>query len=217
MSSPDLLSLFNGAARFLRERALTSLTDDRELLRVLNDAWANNAQSYMLERGLWHFALRTSKLDADTGFQAGFGFRYRFQKPDDWVRTAMVCVDEYFVTPLTQYRDEAGFLYSIMTPVFFSYVSDDANYGGDYSRWPATFQQAMQAYLATQVVPVLTTAQITIEAADKEFERLLLQAKAIAAQAEGASFFPLGSWARARFGRRYGAGFDRGNRNSFYG
>jgi hypothetical protein len=54
-----------------------------------------------------------------------FGLAYGFTKPSDWIRTAGVCSDERFATPLIQYKDEAGYWYADITPIYVRYVSND--------------------------------------------------------------------------------------------
>lgn len=210
----DRLSLYNGALRAVGQTQLTSLTENAEARFYLDGVWDNNAVKYCLEQGLWYFACRTSKFDEDPDLQTGFGYTYAFQKPDDWVRTAMLCQDEFFEVPLTQVRDEAGFWFANLTPLYVAYVSTDNSYGNDMSRWPESFTQYFQAYLASEIAPKLAPGEV--QRLEKDRDRKRLDALSKAAMNESATFMPVGSWVRARAGRN-SFWLDRGNRNSLLG
>src|SRR5258708_823139 len=120
----DKLSLYNGAlTEFLGERKLANLTENREPRRVLDEIWDGGALRYCLEQGLWNFAMRTIQLTYSPSVEPDFGFRYAFDKPTDWVRTAALCVDEFFRCPLLQYNDEAGFWFADIDTIYVRYIS----------------------------------------------------------------------------------------------
>jgi hypothetical protein len=216
MSSVDRLQVYNGALRICGERKLGSLTENREPRRLLDDVWDNGALQYTLEQGLWHFAMRSVRLDADADITPGFGNANAFQKPADWVRTAGVFQDEFCKIPLTDYLFEGGYFYAAITPIFVRYVSNDENYGADYSAWPQTFAQYMQGYLAGEIVSKLTADQNRVKEVKAIAAKLLLEARNKSAMAEGTQFMPPGSWTSAR---RYGTRLmnDRGSTSTFYG
>src|SRR5579863_9507357 len=149
--SANQLDLYNGALRIAGERKLASLTEAREPRFLLDDAWGDGgvaAINYMLEQGLWHFAKRSARFDADPNFTPLFGYRQRFEKPNDWVRTAAVAEDEYYEAPLTRVSDESGSWFADVTPIYVMYISSDPAYGGNLGTWPTTFAYAVEAYLA---------------------------------------------------------------------
>jgi hypothetical protein len=216
--SANQLDLYNGALRIAGERKLASLSESREARFLLDDAWGDGgviAVNYLLEQGLWHFAKRSSRFDADPNFKPFFGYRQRFEKPIDWVRTAAVAEDEYFEVPLTRVSDEAGSWFADWTPIYVMYISNDPAYGGNLGAWPATFAYAMEAYLALRIAPKLTTSKDKIEAIEKEYRRLLTDARSKAAMSESAAFLPTGTWVRGRLGSR--STLDRGNPNALIG
>jgi hypothetical protein len=218
LMTANQLDLYNGALRLAGERKLASLTEAREPRFLLDDAWGDGgavAINAMLEQGLWHFAKRTARLDADPNFVPLFGYRRRFEKPNDWVRTAAVAQDEYLEVPLTHVSDEAGSWFADLTPIYVMYVSNDPAYGNNLAAWPPSFALAMEAYLASKIAPKLTTSKDRVDAIEKEYRRLLLDARSKAAMAESAAFLPLGTWVRGRWGRR--STLDRGNPNSLIG
>lgn len=211
------LSLYNDALRNLGSRKLASLSEAREPRYLLDDAWADGAQRYCLEAGLWTFAMRGAKLDYSPSVEPPFGLRYAFDKATDWVRTAAVCSDERYSTPIdgNAFADEAGFIFADLQTIYVKYVSDDASFGFDLSLWPETFTRWVGAYLATQIVNNLTSATVKADQMEKRAHRLLVDARSKDAMNTGTQFLPLGGWARARSGRR--SYLDRGNRGQLIG
>lgn len=193
------LSLFNGALGFfVGERELSSLTENREPRRLLDAAWNNGAVDYCLEQGQWNFAMRTARVDYDPDLTPDFGYRRAFSKPDDWVRTAALCSDEYFNCPLTRYSDEVGYWFSDLDVIYVRYVSNDAAYGNDLSRWPKSFTHYVESHLALRISKRLTQSTTDREALKKESRKLLIDARSKDAMNEATSFMPQGRWSAAR-------------------
>jgi hypothetical protein len=94
------------------------------------------------------------------------------------------------------------------------YVSNDTQYGMDYSLWPEDFARVVECYFAKETCIRLTGSQSKKDSLEDDFRRLLKQAKAVDAMDEAASFPPEGSWARARRGGRTR---ERGNRGRLIG
>lgn len=195
----DRLSLYNGAlVEHLGERRLADLSENREPRRVLDDIWDGGAVRYCLEQGYWNFAMRTVRIDYDPSIEPQFGHRRAFDRPDDFVRLAAISADEYFDAPLTAYRDEAGRWFADLDILYVRYVSDDPEYGMDLARWPQTFAQWVQAYLALKACARLTGSKVDKESLKKDARRLLVDARSKDAMNEGARFLPPGGWTLAR-------------------
>jgi hypothetical protein len=207
----DRLSLYNGALGILGERALASLSENREPRRLLDAVWDAGAVDYALEMGQWKFALRAVELAPTPSIEPDFGFRYAFTKPDDFVRTAAVCEDEYFITPLLRYSDEAGYWFADRDPIYVKYVSDDDRYGYDFSRWPGTFVRWFESYLALRICKRLTQAATDYESLKRDTGKLLVDARSKDALADPTAFPPQGHWGRARHGNTvWGRARERG-------
>src|SRR5258705_9839844 len=97
------LFIYNEALGHLGERALASLTENREPRRVL-DYYFNDVVLYALAQGLWRFARRTAQIDASTTVVPAFGFNNAFGYPTDWIRTQIVSTSPDLDPPLLQYR-----------------------------------------------------------------------------------------------------------------
>lgn len=197
------LSVYNGALGYLGQRRLASLTEDNESRRLCDSLWIEGQiVRYLLEEGLWKFALRTSRIEATPSYAPGEAFlgayRCAFEKSEDWVRTARVSDDPQFSFPLLRYSEEAGFLYAERDPVWVQFVSDDDEYGGDPSHWTTTFEAWAHLYIAFRLAPSINSSKADME----NLERLMLRARldALAKDAmQGPTVFPpLGSWANAR-------------------
>lgn len=152
----SVLSIYNGALAKVRHRNLSTATDNTEA-RYLCDAEYAKAKAWCLEQGLWNFAVRTTMLESSTVVTPEFGMSYAFEKPDDFVRLNAISGNAYFNPTLEQYVDEGGFWVADIDPLYVSYISNDASYGGDISRWTATFDLAVEYDLAFRIAPHLTS------------------------------------------------------------
>lgn len=200
------LGLYNAALRLIGERSLASLTEAREPRRALDEIY-DGALAFCLEQGQWNFATRSIEATPTASIDPGFGYVNAFLKPDDWVRTVGVCTDAYFREPLLEYTDEAGYWWSDLDDIFIRYVSNGANYGGDLSKWPASYQKFVELYMAVQVCPRLTSSESKSEVLKRDLHRALIEARSRDAMNEASVVLPAGSWVRSRVagfpGRRY--------------
>ncbi len=197
------LSLYNGALLLLEQRKLANLAENREPRRVLDSVWDRDAIEFCLEQGQWNFAMRTAMVEYDPNVDPEFGFIHGFAKPTDWIRTASIAVDERFTDPLDdrQYKDERGYWWADLEQIYVRYVSDDDNYGGDFSQWSPTFERFVEVYLAKWAGPRIKGASDTAVArVDALYVEQMKNAAAKDSMNEGTGRPPMGSWARARLG-----------------
>ncbi len=213
----DKLSIYNGALTVLGERKLGSLTEDRPPRHKLDDVWDNDFVNRVLKKGQWNFAARSVKLTASTTATSDFGYQFVFEKPAaDFIRTMMVCYDEYFNQPITRYTDEAKVIFCDSEIIYLQYVSNDSQFGGDFSLWPEDFTEFAEHYMAYKVAPRLVGIDISDTKLEAKQKRRLLDAKSGDAMESPAKFAPVGGWTRSRGGFRSGSG-DRGNRSRLIG
>jgi hypothetical protein len=149
------LSLYNGALRIIKNRRLSTITDDVEERYLLDDVY-EEALGWCLEQGLWNFALRAVLLEASTDVVPEFGWVYAFEKPSDFVRLNAIGGNEYMDPTLEQYVDEGGYWLADVNPLYVSFISNNSSYGGDTSKWPRTYELFVQHELAWRVAPHLT-------------------------------------------------------------
>ena len=198
------LGLYNGALRVLGKPKLSAIDEGVENRRVLDDAYDDDAIKMCLEMGLWNFAMRTVKIEYDSSIDPDFGLNRAFTKPSDWVRTAEVASDEFFVNPLVdlEFKDEQAYFFADIDSIYVRYVSDDDSYGSDLSLWPQSFVKMFEAFLADQAAPRL----IENKKGREEITQVLIdtrrEARSKDALNEGVKFPPQGGWAGARGGRR---------------
>lgn len=204
------LQLYNNALLLCGERFLASLSEDREPQRLLDQVYNSNGIDYVLERGQWWFAMRSVQIDYDASQDPSFGYQYAFSMPTDWIRTSAVCQDEYFRVPLICQAAEPDYWYADITPIYVKYVSNDADWGADLSRWPATFANYAAAYFASQIIGKLggdKSEQIKALLGPKGIlERTLHEAKNSAASTQPTQVLAQGRWTKARQGNKYGRG-----------
>lgn len=214
---PTQLSIYNGALNVLGERKLADLDENREPRYELDDIWDNELHQRVLQMGLWNFAARSVELAASPSVTPSFGYQFAFDKPpDDFIRTMMVCYDEYFNLPITRYSDEGQWIFCDSEVIYFKYVSDDDQFGGDLSLWPANFTEMVEHYMAYKVAPRLMGLDLSERTMEAKWERTLLKARNSDAMESPAKFAPKGGWARSRQGFRSGTS-DRGNRSQLIG
>lgn len=206
------LSIYNGALRILGERK-TTLTENREPRRLLDDVWDDDGVRKCLQMGQWNFAIRSAQMDYDSGIEPPFGYRRVFSKPDDFVRTVGVCSDEFFKCPLVEYQDNNSYWLADLDAIFVRYVSDDDDYGYDFSKWPPNFTSFVEAWFAQQIAPRITGSEQARALTQRDVDKLLRAAKATDSMEEPPGFQPAGSWTRARHGS---AGRDRKIRGNLY-
>lgn len=212
--STSRLSLYNDALLMAGERAIASLTEETESRRLLDQVWNNNGVDACLEEAQWEFAMRTVRIDYDPGITPDFGYQRACDKPTDWILTSALCSDEYFKVPVLRYVDEAGFWYSDLDTLYVRYVSNDAAYGGDMSKWPRSFTDFVAAHFASKIILKITNDEsrlsmfINNERPQHSIRgRALLNAKSRCAMASPTQLPASGNWSNARtrgVGRRDG-------------
>jgi hypothetical protein len=215
------LKLYNGALLICGQRQLASLTENAEARHLLDNVWNDSGIDYCLSQGQWRFAIRAQMLDYSTSITPDFGLRRAFEKSTDWILTSAVCQDEYFNTPLLQYTDEAGVLYSDLDQIYVKFVSNDTGYGGNLALWPPSFTEYVKHYFAGKIIDKVSADQTRRAALLTRRTGLLDQSLENArnrdAISEPTRFLPKGSWVRARGGGRSGPRSDGGNFNSLIG
>lgn len=213
------LKIYNGALMLCGERALANLNENREPRRLLDQVWQDNGVRYCLEQAQWKFAKRTAHFTPSTNVTPAFGYAHGFAKPTDWVSTMAVCSDERMKVPLLQYRDEVGYWFADLEDIYISYVSDDADYGGNLAGWTDTFCAFVEAHFASKIIWRLPGGLEKVDAVDKAMQRTLKTAKNKDAMADPTKMPPTGAWPGARVGRYGSRGpmGDGGNPGSLTG
>jgi len=210
------LSVYNGALLAIGERKLGSLTEDRASRRRLDTVFdGDTGIVYCLQQSMWNFAMNTVELTFSPSVTPAFGFRYAFDKPTDWVRTALVSDDEQFCNKRFQFEDQAAYWYADSDPIYVKYVSKDTQFGLDLSLWPANFTNYVEHYFASKIVKATTNSTTDSEALEAKVERLLRRARGTDAMDESPKFIPPGTWSQARRGG--GGRGDGGNTGSLIG
>ncbi len=210
----DKLSLYNGALTVIGERKLANLTENVEPRFKLDDVFDNDLIDRVLQMGQWRFAARSVELQFSPSVTPTFGYQFAFDKQPDHIRTMKVCHDEYFKQPLTQVSTEAGWWFADLETIYVQYVSNDSDYGNDFSLWPFNFTEMVEHYMAYKVAPRLTGLDLGDDELEKKWKGKLREAKAVDAMEESAKFLPKGAWAASRQGFRSG---ERGKRNQLIG
>lgn len=203
----DKLTLYNLALGHLGERKLASLNEQREPRRVLDDFWSS-VSNYCLERKIWNFMIRTVQTDSSSTLIPAFGFNFAFKIPPDWIRTVWVGTDPTMKQPLNNYKEETGYWYANVTPLFISYTSNDPLYGLNLGGWPASFEDYVGLRLAAQACYRITKKTDLLTGEEGLLKREVKAYKVASANCsmnEAVGFAPVSSWVRSR---RWGRGAD---------
>lgn len=208
------IQLYNAALRLCGDRKLSALTEDREARYLLDGVWDDGGVQACLEKSFWQFATRTVQVDYDTDITPSFGYNRAFSKPSDWIKTAGICQDEYFTTPLLQYSDENGYWYASIDTIYVKFISNGNSYGNDLSIWPQAFADFVAAHFARKIIKKLSGDENKETGLEKLEQKLLTDAKNLDASASPQKFPAPGNWATSRNTRNYR---DRGNRGSLIG
>jgi hypothetical protein len=116
--------------------------------------------------------------------------------------------------PLLQYQQEQRYWFADVSPIYVSYVSNDANYGGDIASWPQDFTRFVEAYMASQIIRRLSQDKNDWDTLYKLQKRRLTEAATGDAMESPTTFPPPGSWVMSRVG---GTSVDGGSRGSLIG
>lgn len=143
----DRLAIYRGALILLGGANISSLSEDIPPKRTLDGVWTD-AVNYMLEQGMWNFAIRTAELSYDEDVEPLFGFQHAFSKPTDWVRTVSISETADFFEGLHRYEDETNYWHADPETLYIRYVSNDEAYGWNVGAWRQSFAKALSAYMA---------------------------------------------------------------------
>jgi hypothetical protein len=202
-------SLYNGALRRCGERKLETVTDEVPARYYLDAIWDEDPIQLMLELYFWKFARRVMEWNYNASYAPAFGRRYVFDQPDDYVRMVQISADENFSAPLRAYEVSNGFWHIDFETIYICYVSNDQNYGYDYSKWPKLFEQLVASYMAKELSIAINKSATDITELKAAHAAYLKQAKNLDAMEDPTRFPPGGSWVRSRRGGG-GEGSSRG-------
>lgn len=194
------LSIYNSALRILKHPGLAALTDNVEARHILDDEY-DECLAWCLEQGLWNFALRSSQMDASVSVEPEFGFTYAFEQPSDFVRLNKIAGDADFVYPYEDYDyvDENGWWLAREDPIYVSYVSNGASYGGGIGNWTSTYLRFVQHELAFRAAPQVTAFSATeMESLERRRNAAMRDARSKDALNQGAIRPPPGRLVRSR-------------------
>jgi hypothetical protein len=196
----DKLSLYNSALQAIGERRLASLTERRKARYELDAVWDGGWVKRCLEQGFWNFAMADVKLSYSPSVEPQYGFRFAFDKPEDWCRTFMVSPDETYAVGLKQREDQGAYWFADYEDIYVRYVSNSSLLGGDLSLWTEKFTEYVAEYGASKIVKAITGSSDERERLDKNASRLLKRAQSTDAMNETPRQLPRGTWATSRRG-----------------
>lgn len=193
------LGLYKSALRLIGPHELATVTDDRPERYHLDDAY-DESVAHVLQQGLWNHAIRSATL-TESGSPIS-GWQYAFSQPSDYVRTVGISYEPTFMQGFEEYQYQAGKWYANWDTLYLSYVSNDATYGLDLTKWPQSFTDAVAAYLAFQVCIPISGERSNRNDLYNLFKQRLSRAKTLDAVDEAVKEPPPGRLVRARLASR---------------
>lgn len=164
------LSLYNGALRILKNAPLDTETDDRPERYALDAAYEDGLV-YCLELAAWNFASRSATLA--TAGASGMGYSRSVAFPTDYVKTIILSDQSSYFPPLENYATAGRTFFAEASNLYLTYVSKDASYGLDMTKWPITFAKVVEAHLAMEICPVVSSSMDGLKYARAVFQERL--------------------------------------------
>ena len=192
------LELYNKALRHLGERKLASLSESRESRRYLDDEYGDTVL-LCLRGGLWNWATRAIKINADSSITPAFGYQAAFPKPSDWIRTSVLSTTETFDPPLRFYQDQNGYWLCNSDALYVRYVS--TTLGLVLTNWPPDFAEYVGVSLARTIAPRITQDKSMLQEIEAREEKYRKRAQANDAMDQPPTPWPLGTWTTGRVRR----------------
>lgn len=199
----DRLEIFKGALRHLGNAAgLSSLTEVSASRQALDDAWQSSVD-FLLEKGLWNFAIRAVEFAYDENMEPLFGYDYAFSKPTDWVRLVSISDEPTFREGLADYADENGYWYANVETIYVRYISNDDAYGWNVGSWRQSFAKCLEAYLAFSSSLPISADRGNRNDLYNLYKQLLKDAKTLDAVDERVQQKPAGRLVKSRLASGY--------------
>jgi len=193
------LKLYNLAlGTYIGTQRLANLTENVASRYALDDVFDSSVQ-YMLEQGLWKFALKTINLTS-LRVEAAAHRSWVYPLPADFVRLARISNDKRLDVngQLEDFLEENGFVYTDSDRLWIQHVSNDETHGLNFDLYPANYEQAVASWLAYQ--SLLPVNKDRGDRADllKLHERTLSNSRRLDAVDEAVKAKPSGRWPAAR-------------------
>lgn len=189
------LSIYNQALLLMKERRLSSLSEDRESRRVLDELWIPLFY-FCLEQGMWKFAMRSATLS-----QVGaglYGFTYKYNKPSDFIHLFSASENASYDPPLVYgFADEGPYFYGNVSNLRIRYASKGSSYGGNEAAWPYGYAEYVATELASWACYAITGNERLAMYLDRRAKILLANALSLYCMTAPPGQLPFNTWARS--------------------
>jgi hypothetical protein len=190
-------TVYNKALRFLEERPIASLTENREPVRLLNVEWTDAVNTCLYD-GYWNHSIREVLASPDTTQAPQFGYLNSYTKPLDWIKTYQIADNAAFDPLLRWYSDQNNVWYSNASALYVKYVSGDLNFGWNLAYWPPFFTEYVACYLASLLAPRVKQSESKIESVAKQLKKIRALALSKDAMDLPPGKIPYGTWTMSR-------------------
>lgn len=191
------LSVINEALFRIGLPQIRKLSDTTPQIKVLLNLW-DQALNYCLTQARWRFAERQSSLSNDGAANLRYGLARGFAKPTDALLLTAIAEDSALATPVQDYYEDVGHWFTdSASPIYVTYLSNNASYGGAIASWPEAFTEFMTTHLARKAATLLKPQQEGAQGEEvalaQQEEMALTRAKQYEAASGLAMFLPEGA------------------------
>ena len=151
----DQLQLYNEALIILGQRALSSLSEDREARHVLDDIYAAEPSEFCLELVRPAFARDTAALTSATP-PAVPTYAFKHSVPADYVAFVEIYSDAGLNQPVSRYVREGDEIHTDHANIWLRYITS----GYAITVWDISFAKVVAAYLAVEGAPRIAKKQL---------------------------------------------------------
>lgn len=194
---------------YLKQAIAEIAVPDNPWLTYQLDASYLPGVQYVLEQGMWRFAVETAGVE-ENGDTALPGYTYKFDRPDNWIRTVRVTrsigtTNEEDI----DYQEEDGTYSTNYNPITLRWL--DAVKGRNPENWSDAFQAAVLAHLSYQrALSNPDTPGAVLAARKQAYESILDNARSKDDMRERPVVNNVGRLTRSRGGWGYGSTREQG-------
>jgi hypothetical protein len=212
----DSIPVANSALTLIGTRLLESPFDNTKERLLISKNW-DTYRKAVLRDGFWKFATARASLTVDLTYVAPFGFKNRYQLPDNFIRVRWINGADASLTTAQDlpYRIEAGVIPANSTApgvplsdVFAQFVYTDMDFCNikfifDHkwpSHWEPLFIECFAAYIASKIAYSITGSQSAQQSMEALYKMQRQRALFVDSAEDPSEELDADVWLRARMG-----------------
>jgi len=190
------LPIANSALTLVGTRLISTVNDASKECVLVKLNWDTYRRS-VLRDGLWKFAKEAKQLQADSTYQASFGYTTRYPLPADFIR--LVNFNDLKGNsdgPDSPYRIMNGYIYTNMSYANLVYIADVT----DVSQYDPLFCEALSTHIAAKICNSLTGSPGGADALEKAYKVAMQKARFVDSVEDPSPQLDVDTWLQSRVG-----------------